>query len=90
MIDKLKKALHRLEGYPNFEGRHPMAVIYEWLAEAGFAEHRIYEVLGPRGYLKAATYVALNPTEEAFECLGNSIEETFYGMLAYEEDGRTD
>jgi hypothetical protein len=47
-------------------------------------------VLGPRGYLKAATYVALNPTEEAFQCLGNSIEETFYGMLAYEEDGTTD
>jgi hypothetical protein len=86
MLDKLKKALHRLNGYPNFEGKHPMAVIYEWLAEAGFAEHRIYEILGPRGYLKAASHVAIRPTDEAFECLGNSIEESFYGFIRDEED----
>ena len=86
MLDKLKKALHRLDGYPHFEGRHPMAVIYQWLAEAGFAEHRIYEILGPRGYLKAASHVAISPTDEAFECLGRSIEESFYGLVAYEED----
>lgn len=90
MVERLKKALHRLDGYPSFDGKHPMAVLYSWLAEAGFAEHRIYEILGPRGYLKAASHVAISPTDEAFECLGQSIEETFYGMIVDEEDSRTD
>lgn len=86
MDKRLIHTLRRLPGYPRFEGKTPLEVIYEWLAESGYAEHKIYEILGPRGYLHVASRVALAPTDEAVELIADGIATTLVEELGYEED----
>lgn len=84
------QALRTLPGYPRFEGKTPLEVIYHWLAKAGYAEHRIYEILGPRGYLHVASRVAVAPTDEAVELIADGIASTLVKELSHEEDSKRD